>query len=83
MADRRRRTSLDAWADRRVDDAHLIASRRCVVAVDPNGAAAYEPVNPVAFLRAEQIDAERVYCATGGKRELALVRAFARSLDGG
>lgn len=67
MAEPRRRTSLDAWADRRVNDAHMSATRK---------------PDPVAFLRDQQAGAERVYCATGGKRELALVRAFARSLDG-
>ena len=55
------------WAAHRVDLAHA--------------AAAAKP-DPVAYLRECQAEAEYRYLATGNRRDLALVRAFATSLDG-
>lgn len=61
------RGSLARWAARRVDEAHVSA-----LAAD----------DPVAFLRARQAEAERQYARSGDARDLALVRAYADSLDG-
>lgn len=55
------------WAANRVDQAHAAAAAKD---------------DPVAYLRVQQDAAERAYLATGDKRDLALVRAFADSLDG-
>jgi len=60
-------TKWTRWAANRVDLAHA--------------AAAAKP-DPVAYLREQQADAERAYLASGDRRDLALVRAFAASLDG-
>lgn len=54
-------------AQRRVDREHL----RAVGEMDP-----------VAYLRRRQAEAEAAYLASGNRRDLALVRAYARSLDG-
>lgn len=54
-------------ADRLVDNEHARAAREA---------------DPVAFLRARQAEAEAAYAATGDPDDLALVRAFERSLDG-
>jgi hypothetical protein len=64
---RRRLSYLDRQADRRVDDAHQAATRQ---------------PDPVAYMREQQAAAEARWTRWGDKASLALVRAFARSLDG-
>ena len=62
-----RRKAADVRADRVVDHEHHAASRQ---------------KDPVAYLRARQAAAEAAFAVSGHPDELALVRAFERSLDG-
>lgn len=45
-------------------------------------AAAAKKKDPVAAMREAQAEAEATYARTGRKSDLAIVRAFERSLDG-
>jgi hypothetical protein len=61
-----RRTRRVVRAEQTVDREHFAASRQ---------------KDPVAYLRSRQAAAEAAYATTGHPDELALVRAFERSLD--
>ena len=61
-----RRRAADVQADRTVDHEHHVASRQ---------------KDPVAYLRARQAAAEAAFATSVHPDELALVRAFERSLD--
>ena len=66
-----RRRAADVRADREVDYEH----KRALQVHGPAD-------NPVTYLRARQAAAEAAYAVSGHPDELALVRAFERSLDG-